>query len=58
MDDFEAHEYRVGSPAASIVGIAETLLKRGTFDKEDETRLLAIRDLALELVRAEEQRST
>jgi hypothetical protein len=55
-DDFEAHEYRLGSPAASIVGITQQLLDRVDLDDDVVTRLHAIRDLALELVRAEEAR--
>ena len=52
--DVEAHEYRLGSPAASILGMTQQLLDRGGFDEEAATRLRAIRDLALELVREAE----
>jgi hypothetical protein len=52
--DVEAHGYRLGSPAASILGMTQQLLDRGGFDEETATRLRAIRDLALELVREAE----
>jgi hypothetical protein len=50
MAEVEAHEYRLGSPASSIVGIAEGLLQRDDLNDELVTRLRAIRDLALEMV--------
>ena len=50
MADVEAHEYRVGSPASSIVGIAEGLMQRDDLNDELVTHLRAIRDLALEIV--------
>jgi hypothetical protein len=49
--DIEAHEYRLGSPAASIVGMTQQLLERTDLDPEVVTRLHAIRDLALGIVR-------
>jgi len=49
MAEVEAHEYRLGSPASSIVGIAEGLLQRDDLNDELVTRLRAIRDLALEM---------
>jgi hypothetical protein len=55
-DDVEAHEYRLGSPAASIVGMAQQLLDRGGLDDDALIRLRAIRDLGLEMVREAEQR--
>jgi phosphate uptake regulator len=58
MADVEAHAYRVGSRAASIVGIAEALLERDALDEEAVTRVRAIRDLALEMVREAESRET
>jgi hypothetical protein len=55
--DFERHEMRLGSPAASIVGIAQRLLDRGGLDEDVAAQLRAIRDLALELVvEAEDER--
>ncbi len=35
--DVEAHEYRLGSPAASILGMTQQLLDRGGFDEEAAT---------------------
>lgn len=52
--DVEAHEYRLGTPAASIVGMTQQLLERDDLNAEVMTRLRAIRDLALELVRQSE----
>jgi hypothetical protein len=52
--EVEPHGYRLGSPAASIVGMTQQLLDRGGFDEEVATHLRAIRDLALELVREAE----
>jgi phosphate uptake regulator len=54
MDNIDAQEYRLGSPAASIVGIAQRLLDRDDLDEELTTYLSAIRDLALEMVREAE----
>ena len=57
MRDTEAHQYRLGSPLASIAGIAEATLERADLDEEVATRLRAIRDLALDaLARAEKPR--
>lgn len=53
--DVEAHEYRLGSSAASIVGMTQQLLDRDDLDADVVTHLRAIRDLALELVREAEQ---
>jgi hypothetical protein len=58
MADVEAHAYRVGSRAASIVGIAEALLERDGLDDGAVTRVRAIRDLALEMVREAENGET
>jgi len=50
----EAHQYRLGSPLASIAGIAEATLERNDLDEDLVTRLCAIRDLALDaLAKAE-----
>jgi hypothetical protein len=57
MPDTEAHQYRLGSPLASIAGIAEATLQRNDLDDEVVTRLRAIRDLALDaLANAEKSR--
>ena len=54
MPETEAHQYRLGSPLASIAGIAEATLKRDDLDEDLATRLRAIRDLALDaLAKAE-----
>jgi hypothetical protein len=54
MAETEAHEYRLGSPLASIIGIAEATLARENLDEDVATRVRAIRDLALDaLQRAE-----
>jgi hypothetical protein len=50
----EAHQYRLGSPLASIAGIAEATLERNDLDEDLVTRLRAIRDPALDaLAKAE-----
>ena len=55
MPETESHQYRLGSPLASIAGIAEATLERDDLDEDVATRLRAIRDLALDaLARAEE----
>jgi hypothetical protein len=56
-DDIEAHEYRLGSPAASIIGMTQQLLERTDLDPEVVTRLRAIRDLALDIVRESQRES-
>jgi hypothetical protein len=54
MPEAEAHLYRLGSPLASIAGIAEATLEREDLDDDLVTRLRAIRDLALDtLAKAE-----
>jgi hypothetical protein len=54
MPEAEAHLYRLGSPLASIAGIAEATLERNDLDADVATRLRAIRDLALDaLAKAE-----
>jgi hypothetical protein len=55
MPDVEP-QYRLGSRAASIVGMADGLLSREDLDDDVVTRLRAIRDLALEIVREAESR--
>ncbi len=56
LPDVEPHQYRLGSRAASIVGMAEGLLSREGPDDDVVTHLRAIRDLALEIVREAESR--
>ena len=51
----EAHQYRLGSPLASIAGIAEATLQRNDLDEEVATRLRAIRDLALDALASAEK---
>jgi hypothetical protein len=55
MSDTEAHQYRLGSPLASIVGIAEATLERDDLDDDVATRVRAIRDLALDALRKAER---
>jgi len=47
VPEAEAHLYRLGSPLASIAGIAQATLERNDLDDDVATRLRAIRDLAL-----------
>jgi hypothetical protein len=54
MDETEAHSsYRLGSPLASIAGIAESMLDGNDLDEELTTRLRAIRDLAIGALQAD-----
>ena len=55
-EDVEPHAYRLGSPLASIVGMAERTLQRADLDEEVRADLRAIRDLALSALEAEERR--
>ena len=55
MRETEAHQYRLGSPLASIAGIAEATLERKDLDDDVATRLRAIRDLALDALAREEK---
>jgi hypothetical protein len=55
MSDTEAHQYRLGSPLASIVGIAEATLERDDLEEDVATRVRAIRDLALDALRKAER---
>jgi hypothetical protein len=55
MEDVDAHEYRLGTPAASIVGMTQRLLERDDLPDEVVTHLRAIRELALEMVRDAEK---
>ena len=54
MPETEARLYRLGSPLASIAGIAQATLERNDLDDDVVMRLRAIRDLALDaLAKAE-----
>jgi len=54
VPEAEDHLYRLGSPLASIAGIAEATLERNDLDDDVAMRLRAIRDLALDaLAKAE-----
>ena len=55
MSDTEAHQYRLGSPLASIVGIADATLERNDLDDDVAMRVRAIRDLALDALRKGER---
>ena len=54
-EDTEAHQYRLGSPLASIIGIADATLERNDLDEDVATRLRAIRDIAFEALRKAER---
>ncbi|HEY8776612.1 MAG TPA: hypothetical protein VIM33_09070 [Gaiellaceae bacterium] len=54
-DDTEAHEYRLGSPLASIIGLADATLEREDLDDDVATRLRAIRDIAFDALRKAER---
>jgi hypothetical protein len=54
-DDTEAHLYRLGSPLASIVGIADSILERDDLAEEVATRVRAIRDIAFDALRKAER---
>ena len=54
-DDTEADQYRLGSPLAAIVGIADSTLDGDDLDEDVATRLRAIRDIALEALRKAER---
>jgi phosphate uptake regulator len=58
MGDVDAHEYRLGSHAASIVGMTQRLLERDDLPDEVVTHLRAIRELALEMLRDAEEAGT
>ena len=51
----EPHEYPLGSPLASIVGIADLLLRKENLDPDVTTHVTAIRDLALDMLRETER---
>jgi len=54
-DDTEAHEYRLGSPLASIIGLADATLEREDLDDDVATRLRAIRDIAFDALHKAER---
>jgi hypothetical protein len=53
-DDTEAHQYRLGSPLASIIGLADATLERADLDEDVATRVRAIRDIAFDALRRAE----
>jgi len=55
VPEAEGHLYRLGSPLASIAGIAEATLERNDLDDDVATRLRAIRDLALDALEKAER---
>jgi len=54
-DDTEAHQYRLGSPLASIIGLADATLARDDLDEDVTTRIRAIRDIAFDALRKAER---
>ena len=54
-DDTEAHQYRLGSPLAAIIGIADATLERHDLDDDVATRVRAIRDIAFDALRKAER---
>ena len=54
-DETEAHEYRLGSPLASIIGLADATLEREDLDADVATRVRAIRDIAFDALRKAER---
>jgi hypothetical protein len=54
-DDTEAHEYHLGSPLASIIGLADATLERDDLDEDVATRVRAIRDIAFDALRKAER---
>jgi hypothetical protein len=54
-NDTQAHQYRLGSPLASIVGIADAMLERDDLDDDVATRVRAIRDIAFDALRKDER---
>jgi hypothetical protein len=55
MSETEGHGYRLGSPLASIAGIAEATLATKDLDEDVATRVRAIRDLALDALHKAER---
>jgi hypothetical protein len=54
-DDAEAHQYRLGSPLASIIGLADATLESEDLDQDVATRVRAIRDIAYDALRKAER---
>jgi hypothetical protein len=54
-DDTEAHQYRLGSPLASIIGFADATLERDDLDEDVATRVRAFRDIAFDALRKAER---
>jgi hypothetical protein len=54
-NDAEAHQYRLGSPLASIIGLADATLERDDLDEDVLTRVRAIRDIAFDALRKAER---
>lgn len=54
-DDTEAHQYRLGSPLAAIIGIADATLERDDLGEDVAMRLRAIRDIAFDALRKAER---
>jgi len=54
-DDTEAHQYRLGSPLASIIGLADATLERHDLPEDVATRVRAIRDIAYDALRKTER---
>ena len=57
-DDTEAHEYHLGSPLASIIGLADAMLERDDLGEDVATRVRAIRDIAFDALRKAERGDT
>jgi hypothetical protein len=55
MADRDRRDFRLGTPAASIVGMTQKLLERDDLDEDLAMHLRAIRELALELAREAER---
>jgi hypothetical protein len=54
-DDTEAHQYRLGSPLAAIIGIADATLERDDLGEDVAMRVRAIRDIAFDALRKAER---
>lgn len=54
-EEVESHGYRLGSPLASVVGMAERVLERTDLSEAVRADIRAIRDLALEALEEEER---
>jgi hypothetical protein len=54
-EEVESHGYRLGSPPASVAGMAERMLERTDLSETARADIRAIRDLALEALEEEER---